>query len=315
MALLAPAAAAGLLPDGAFTANAAGSTGAAFLREPFGARSVAMGGASAAGASGAEALFQNPAALGRFESGAPQEVALGYDALLEGAYQGGAAYARPLGENAALGAGLVYASQSPQTNYTAQGDSNGTFTPLDAALGIGGAVRSGAFAFGGDIKGVRSSLSDKSGTTAAVDLGLTGRHVTDLGEGPLDVGAAVSNFGPPLKLGSVADPLPLRIRAGALWHAAANFDAALDVVFPVDQDPYAAFGVEMRFPAALVGSTKAWSAALRAGYDQNRARSVDGFAGASFGAGLDMSALRLDFAFLPLGALGSSTRITLAFRF
>jgi hypothetical protein len=274
-----------------------------------------MGGATAAGATGAEALFQNPGALGRFEPNNPQEVAVGYDSLIEGAYQGNAAYARPLGENAALGAGLVYASQSPQTNYTAQGDASGTFTPLDMAVGMGGAYRAGAFSFGGGLKAIRSSLSDKSGTTAAVDLGFTGSHVTDLGEGPLDVGACVTNFGPPLKLGSVADSLPMRIRAGGLWHASPNFDAALDIVLPVDQDPYASFGVEMRFPASMAGSVKPWSAALRAGYNQNSARSVDGFAGATFGAGLDMSALRLDFAFLPLGALGSSMRVTLGFRF
>lgn len=274
-----------------------------------------MGDAVAAGASGAESLFQNPAGLGRFESESPQEAALGYDSLVETAYQGAAAYARPLGADGALGAGLVYASQSPQSAYNAQGDSAGTFTPLDFAAGAGYARRIGAFSVGGGFKAVRSSLSDKSGTTAAVDLGFTGKHLTDLGDGPLDVGAAVSNLGPPLKLGSTADPLPLRARAGALWHAAPNVDAALDVVFPVDQDPYAAFGLEARFPAAMVGSTRPWAAALRAGYDQNRARNVDGFAGVSFGGGLDLSSLRVDYAWVALGSLGSANRITLAFRF
>lgn len=274
-----------------------------------------MGGAQAASASGAEALFQNPAALARFERESPAEAAFGYDALLEGAYQGAAIYARPLGADAAWGAGTVYASQSPQTNYTARGDSNGTFTPLDLAFGGGAAVRAGSFAFGGGLKAIRSSLADRSAMSAAVDLGATGRHLADLGEGPIDVGVAINNFGPPLKLGSNADPLPMRSRLGGLWHASPTFDAALDIVFPVDQDPYAAFGVEARFPASIVGSIKPWSAALRAGYDQNRARSVDGFAGASFGAGLDMSALRTDFAYLPLGSLGSSFRITFAARF
>ncbi len=274
-----------------------------------------MGGAFAAGATGAEALLQNPAGLGRFEPQNPSEVALGYDSLIEGAYKGSASYARSVGVNAALGAGLVYASQSPQAAYTAQGDSSGSFAPFDAAFGVGAAVRAGAFSFGGGFKAIRSSLGERSGTTVAVDLGFVGRHVADLGEGPLDVGAVVSNLGPPLKVGSAADPLPMRARAGGVWHASERSDAALDIVFPVDQDPYAAFGFEERFPAAMVGSSKAWSALLRAGYDQNRARDVDGFAGASFGVGLDTPALRLDFAFLPLGALGSSTRVALAFRF
>lgn len=313
--MCAPRASAGLLPDGAFSSKAAGTTSAAFLRDPFGARAAAMGDAVAAGAAGAEALFQNPAALGRFEPESRPEVALGYDALVETAYQGAAAYARPLGADGALAAGLVYASQSPQTYYTAQGDSNGTFAPLDLAFGAGCARRIGAFAVGGGVKAIRSSLADRSGTTAAVDLGFTGRHVGDLGDGPVDVGVAASNLGPPLKLGSTADPLPLRARAGALWHASPNLDAALDLVFPVDQDPYAALGLEARFPAAMIGSTRPWVAALRAGYDQNRARSVDGFAGATFGAGLDLSSLRLDYAYVALGTLGSANRITLAVRF
>ncbi|MBI3564511.1 MAG: PorV/PorQ family protein [Elusimicrobia bacterium] len=315
LVLLAGPSSAGILPDGAFTAKAAGATGAAFLREPFGARAAAMGGASAACATGAEALFQNPAALTRFDGESPSEAAFGYDALLEGAYQGAAAYARPLGADAAWGAGMVYASQSPQTSYTGTGDSNGTFTPLDLAFGGGAAVRAGSFAFGGGLKAIRSSLADRSAMTAAADFGATGKHLVDLGEGPVDFGVALTNFGPPLKLGSNADPLPMRARAGGLWHASPTFDAALDLVFPVDQDPYASVGVESRFPASMVGSTKPWYAALRAGYDQNRSRSVDGFSGASFGAGLDMSALRLDFAFLPLGSLGSSVRVTFAARF
>jgi hypothetical protein len=304
-----------MLPTGAFSANAAGTTGASFLHNTFGARAAAMGGAVAAGAEGAESLFQNPAALSRFEAESPSEVAVGYDALVETAYQGAAAYARPLGRDGALGAGVVYASQSPQTAYSAAGDGAGSFTPLDVAAGAGYARRVGPVGVGAGLKIIRSSLSDRSGTTAALDLGALARHVSDLGEGPLDVGGAVSNLGPPLKLGSTADSLPLNVRVGALWHASPNFSVALDLVAPVDQDPYAAFGVEARFPAAMVGSSRPWVASLRGGYNQNAGRNVDGFAGVSFGGGLDFAALRLDYAWMALGGLSMANRITLAFRF
>ena len=315
MAFLSPAASAGFLPTGAFSSNAAGTTGASFLNDSFGARAAAMGGTVAAGAQGAEALFQNPAALARLEPESPSEVAVGYDALLETAYQGAAAYARPLGQNGALGAGFVYASQASQTTYNNTGDASGNFTPLDIAAGVGYARRIGPVALGAGLKLIRSSLADQSGTSAAVDLGVTAKHVTDIGDGPLDVGGAVTNLGPPLKLGSSADPLPLNVRSGAVWHASPNFDAALDIVFPVDQDPYVAFGVEARLPAAMVGSTRPWVASLRGGYNQNSGRTVDGFAGATFGGGLDISALRVDYAWIAMGALGMANRITIAFRF
>ena len=65
----------------------------------------------------------------------------------------------------------------------------------------------------------------------------------------------------------------------------------------------------------MIGSAKLWVVSLRGGYDQNRTRGVDGFAGFSAGAGFDFSALRLDYAWLPFGDLGSVNRITIAFRF
>lgn len=274
-----------------------------------------MGGVQAASARGAEALFQNPAALGRFEPESPSEVAAGYAALLETAYQGSAAYARPLGRDGALGVGLIHVSQSAQTGYNALGDESGRFTPLDLAAGAAYAHRLGAFMLGAGLKLIRSSLSDRSGMTAAADFGVLSPHAADLGEGTLDVGIAVSNLGPPLKLGETSDPLPLRPRAAALWHVTPVFDAALDAVFPVDADPYAQIGVEARLPAAALGSSKPWSAAVRAGYDQNRARGLDGLAGMSAGLGFDFAALRVDYAWAPMGDLGTTNRITLAFRF
>jgi hypothetical protein len=274
-----------------------------------------MGGAVAAGAEGAEALFQNPAALARFEPESPSELALGYDVLLETAYQGSAAYALPAGRDGVAAAGLVYASQSPQTAYSAAGDASTSFTPLDIALGAGYARRLGPLDVGAGLKAVRSTLSDRSGTTAAVDLGMVARHAADLGEGPLDLGAAVVNLGPPLKVGSSADPLPLNVRAGGVWHASPTFAIALDLVAPVDQDPYAALGAEARFPAAMIGSTRPWTASLRGGYNQNSGRGLGDFGGVSFGGGLDFAALRVDYAWMALGGLGSTNRVTLAFRF
>ncbi|UPT72870.1 MAG: PorV/PorQ family protein [Elusimicrobiota bacterium] len=173
---------------------------------------------SAAGASGAEAAFLNPASLARFTPESPSEAALEYAALLESAYSGSAAYARPLGAAGAFGAGLVYASQGAQTRYSPVGDATGKFTPSDLALAGWYARRlGGTFAVGGGFKLIRSSLDDRSGTTAALDFGLTAKHVADLGDGELDVGASLSNIGPPLKLGSESDPLPARLRGGAVW--------------------------------------------------------------------------------------------------
>lgn len=275
-----------------------------------------MGGVSAAAGAGAEAVFLNPATLARVAAEAPSEVAVGYDALLESAYTGSVAYARPHGRDAAFAAGLLYASQGAQTAYSAVGDATGRFTPSDLALGAWYARRLiGPLSLAGGLKIIRSSIDDRSGTTAAADFGLLARHVAELGDGPLDAGFSIQDVGPPLKLGGASDPLPARIRAGALWRVSPTFDAALDVNLPVDQDPFASLGVEARLPASRVGSTKPWVVAVRGGYDQNRTRGVDGFTGFSAGAGFDFTSLRLDYAWIPFGDLGTVNRITVAFRF
>lgn len=275
-----------------------------------------MGGVSVAAGAGAEAVFLNPASLARISAETPSEVALGYDALLESSYSGSVAYARPVGRDGAFAAGLLYASQGAQTAYNSFGDSTGKFTPTDLALGAWYARRLlGPVSLGGGLKIIRSQLDDRSGMTAAVDFGLLAKHIAEIGDGPFDAGFSVQNIGPPLKLGSASDPLPVRIRAGGLWHVSPTFDAGLDVNLPVDQDPYASLGVEARLPASRVGSTKPWVISIRSGYDQNRTRGLAGFTGISAGAGFDFSALRLDYAWVPFGDLGSVNRITVAFRF
>jgi hypothetical protein len=275
-----------------------------------------MGNVSAAAGTGAEAVFLNPASLARVEAEAPSEAALGYDALLESAYAGSAAYARPMGRDGAFAAGLVYASQGKQTAYNAVGDASGSFTPSDLALGAWYARRLlGPLSLGGGVKIIRSSLDDRSATTAALDFGLLAKHVADFGDSPIDLGASITNVGPPMKLGGTSDPLPARVRAGAQWRLSPSFDAGLDINLPVDQDPFVTLGVEGRIPASAVGSKKPWIIALRGGYDQSRTRGVEGFTGFSAGAGFDFSALRFDYAWIPFGDLGSVNRISIAFRF
>lgn len=267
-----------------------------------------MGGAAAASAQGAEALFWNPAGIGRLEPESPADLALGYSNLLETTYAGSAAYARPA-NGGVVGAGLVYFSQSSLTSYNAVGDPNGTFTPVDLAVCFAYARRVNKVLLGGGLKAIRSSISDASAATAAVDLGLQALHVTNVGDGAVDIGAALSNLGPPLRLGSVASALPMTLRAGFLWHTSPTFNSAIDVVLPVDSDPYAVLGVETVLKQA------SWKGSLRMGYNQGRSRGIKGLTGLTAGAGLDLNRFRIDYAWVPFGDLGAANRIAIALRF
>lgn len=301
------------MPDAPFASGAAGTTAAAFLKLPSGARPQALAGAVAASALGAEALFWNPAALAAMDPSGPSEVTVGYNALLEGTYSGAGAYAQPT-KNGAFAAGFTHFGQSAQTRYNGRGDDVGSFAPNDQAFVFGYGHRFEPVSVGGALELIRSSVGDASGVTAAVDLGIQARHVAVAGDGPIDVGASILHLGPPLRVGAAA-PLPLSIRAGALWHVTSFLAPAFDVVMPVDQDPYIAFGVEGRIPVGGGKRGEDRAAFIRAGYNQNQGRDVDGtLVGMTAGAGLDLGKFRFDYAWVPFGDLGTTNRISLAFR-
>lgn len=298
-----------VFPSGPFSDKSAGTTSAAFLKLPNGARYEALGGAGTALVEGADSLFWNPAGLGRFDAETPSDLSVSYSRLLEDSYTGAIAYAHPRVGPGSLAVGVVYFSQSSLTSYSTVGDATGSFTPNDQAFSVGYGLTSGAVRAGGAVKLVRQSLADQSGATAAVDLGVQADRVADLGDGPLDVGAAISNLGPPLKLGSEASPLPFSVRGGGVWRASPNFNALLDVILPVDDAPFVVVGAEafMKQPG--------WTGFLRLGFSQQRTRGVDGFSGFTAGGGLDLKSFRLDYAWVPYGDLGMTNRITMAFRF
>ena len=297
-----------MFPESPFSEKAIGTTGAQFLKIPQGARHEAMGGTAAASAEGAEALFWNPAGLAGLEPESPASLALSYGALLESTYAGAASYARPAGAGA-WALGLVYFSQSAMTSYSAVGDPTGEFSPYDIALGGGYARKLGPVRVGAGLKLIRSEIAGESGTAGAVDLGIQAMHVSDVGEGPLDVGASISNLGPGLKVGEESSALPTHLRLGALWHTSPVLNSAVDLNFPVDEDPYISVGVEGFYKQPK------WKGSVRLGYNQSHGRGVDGLSGVTGGVGLDLGRLRFDYAWVPFGDLGTSNRITLAFRF
>jgi hypothetical protein len=256
-------------------------------------------------------MFWNPAGLAVLEEHGLSDVSAAYNMLLETSYAGSIAYGRPLGGGrGALGASLVYFSQSALQGYDAKGDPTSSFTPSDLAFGLGygrvvGPVRAGA-----GLKFIRSELAGASGTTFAVDLGVQAERVTEMGEGPLDVGASLVNLGPPLKLGGASDPLPFKVQLGTLWHINPRLNGMLDGHLPVDDDPYASFGLEFRQVFA-----EDFRASLRGGYNVRNERGVDGLAGMSAGFGVELLRGRIDYAWVPFGDLGMTHRITLGFKF
>ncbi|HVE13787.1 MAG TPA: PorV/PorQ family protein, partial [Elusimicrobiota bacterium] len=300
-----------VFPESPFSDAAAGTTGATFLKIPSGARAQAMGGAGAAAIEGSEALFWNPAGLAGWDKSSLNELSASYSALLETSHASALAFAHPLAEDrGTLGASLLYFSQSEIQGFTTTGDPDGSFAPRDMALSLGYARSGERFSAGGAVRVLRSELAGASGSSFAADFGIRARGVTDIGEGPLDLALCAQNFGPPIKLGGVSAPLPFVARGGSLWRVSPRLNGLLDLVLPVDESPYVALGGE--FHGAIGDSLKG---ALRAGYNMHNAHKVDGFAGVTAGFGLEVARVRVDYAWVPLGDLGTTHRITIAGRF
>lgn len=308
--LLAQPVRAGLFPSSPFSEKAAGTTAAAFLKNPPSARFNALGDACSAGIDGSEALFWNPAGMASLEEGLRSDLTAGYNALLETAYHSSVGFARPFSGLGVFGVGLLYASQSSQQGYTPVGDPSDKFTPNDLAFVFGYAKKLQSLRAGAGLKIVRSQISDVSGTTFALDLGMQYMGAVDTTEGPIDLGAGIENLGPAMSIGSGSDPLPFRLQMGARWHVSERISGVLDGVLPVDQDPSVGLGVEGRFP---LGEKIAGS--LRAGYNIARTRGVDGLTGLTAGMGFEWDRLRLDYAWVPYGDLGSTNRVSFGYSF
>ncbi|MDE2292889.1 MAG: PorV/PorQ family protein, partial [Elusimicrobia bacterium] len=230
---------ASFFPSSPFSDAAAGTTGAAFLKIPAGARLLALGGSAAASSRGADALFWNPAGAARLAGGGRSEASFSYNALLASSYGGAAAYARPLsGGDSVVGGAFVYHSAGTLQGYDRLGNSDGSLTAYDLAAEAAYARRVDTMGFGAAAKLIRSDVAGASGTSFAVDLGVTADRVSDIGDGPVDLGAAVQNLGPAIQVGGVASPLPFQLLVGSCWHMNPQLDFMLDGHLPADAAPY-----------------------------------------------------------------------------
>ncbi|MBI5242106.1 MAG: PorV/PorQ family protein [Elusimicrobia bacterium] len=304
-----------VFPDGPFSDKAAGATGAAFLKLPAGARIPSFGGSYAAAADNAEAMFWNPAGLSRLEGAGRPEAAVGYLSLLETMYSGSLAYAHPLAnQRGVVGASFLYFSQSPMQGYDPRGDPTSRFTPNDLAHSVGYGTLLGPVRLGGAVKFIRSAIDDACGSTFALDFGIQADRVTDIGGGPLDLGLSVQNFGPPIKLGSMSDPLPFKMAIGGLWRIVevkrTKLSGLVDAHMPVDADPYFSLGAEF-----IQSFDEGFSVQVRSGYNMRNARGLDELAGVAAGLGMDLRRVRLDYAWVPFGELGTTHRVALGYRF
>jgi hypothetical protein len=286
-------------------AAAADPAGFAFLEVPAGARASALGGAYASLARGAEAVYWNPAGL---EGTHGVELDATHVELFQGLRDDQFALAGRLwGGGVAASVRAQYSEAIPERD--AIGNLIGTFGShdLEFALGYGRSVGAG-LTLGANAKVVRERIANAAASTYAFDLGAGWAP----GPAGLRLGLAAQNLGPAARFtidGTKGEPVPLpaAFQPGVSYVVALSptlaIGGALEGRFTRGRSGIGLAGLELSAPAA--------GAALRIGWRAN-----DSASSLSLGAGYAVSAMRLDYAFVPFNDdLGDTHRFSLAARF
>ena len=286
---------------GAGPALAAGSAGADpfnFLFLDANARAVSMGGAYTALATDANALLYNPAGLARIGR---NEATFMHNSYVAGIFQEYGAYASPLG----WGVNFNYLNSGNVANTTISnpdGTGLGSTGLTDMAFGAGyGHKIGGSLSLGAEMKYIRESIAEISGSGVALDFGAM--YALPPVQG-LTLGAAIQNVGPTVKYQSAKENLPLNIRGGAAYSfdaGGAKNAASFDVSKERTSSPVVAFGVETILAKVLP---------IRLGFTTNNSA---GF-GLTTGVGFIHDGLAFDYAFVPFGDLGNAHRISMSYR-
>lgn len=284
-------------PAGAATA---GAEGADFLRLPAGARPAALGGAYDALADDPYAPAYNPAGLGHARAAGVSATYLSY---LQSASYDSLSAAVPLrGRDGArtghgLGASIQYFSPGSVAGTDALGNSTGRFDGhyLSAELAYGRAVTR-RLALGLGAKLVTAKIASASGSAYAGDLG-----AMFLASDRVSLSAVAANLGGALKFLESSDPLPRQYRAGAAVKALPSLLLAAQGLYE-EGGPGLSAGAEWSALAPLV---------VRGGYQTTTARGLGAEAGVSLGIGLRWKRIGFDYAWQPMGGLGTTSFFSL----
>ena len=291
-------------------ATYSGTAGYSFLNLPIGARATAMGQAFGSVPNDVQGLAYNPASLATM---AASQLSFQHMAYIEDVTQESILFGHA-GRQEALSWGVssnyLRVANITRTLATlpSTGDGyteTGTFSTYDMALGLSAAgpvtedLKAGA-----TVKVIHESLADASSSAGAVDLGIVYR-LND--EHSWNLGAAVQNAGFASRFADAAVKLPTSLRAGLSGQPFAQWLLSTDYVKRVDTNGEFDVGAEVT-PRRFLS--------MRLGYRYALTRQdLGGLSEFSVGIGLRFKRMSFDYAFIPLGDLGMTHRISVNFRF
>jgi hypothetical protein len=271
------------------------------VEEAGAARAVALGGAYVGIAEGSASLPWNPAGLAGLSA---PELALHHNSTVVGSFQETAVLGLPLGPGNALGASVNFEDSGSIEGRDASGNQVGDYDARAYGASVGWGVRAPAdLALGAAVKLNRQDLGGTGATALAVDLGALWAPWRSL-----TFGAAYTDLGPNVAGYQLGQGLSLG--ASTYWMKGTDLQwlLALSGEAHTGADNSIHLGVESLIHHCL---------ALRAGYTFNvpDPAASDGLLGWSFGGGIQLARLDLDYAWVPLGEAGNIQRVSLTYAF
>jgi len=290
----------------------AGTTAASFLQENLNARLVGMAGAFSATAEGSEGILTNPAGVARQSL---PELNASYGAFQDGSHQTHLLYARPFpfsrGRNISVGGALNYFTAGKIDVF----DSNGTLTvskDAEKSYAVALCFSAEVFSFlslGVTPKYIRSNfLNQYLVSSFAADFGIMmfpiQRH-----KDRLVLGAALQNLGNQVQYSNALIDIPRTFSFGLAaipWED----DSLGSLLMTVQGEQVLRDKLTYRLGGEYsFGRKRARAFFLRGG---TQVHSGEDF---SIGVGAREKRLSLDYAFVSVGDLDRTHRLTLIFRF
>jgi hypothetical protein len=309
-ALLAGAAAPALANEDPryFAKTAAGTTTADFLNLPVGARAAGMGGAYSAIAEEASAIYWNPAGLVQIPKLSAVFMRAQYVEDISYQY---AAYAHRLSYDSVIAGSVLMTDIGSITRTDVSGNNLGAFTPRDQVVTLSYSKAILEFSdkdidvsVGVSAKYIRSKILESAHSYAG-DIGIMTYNFGDI---PYRLAVTATNMGGGLKYADESNPLPLTLKLGGALNPFRNMLVSADVVFPKQNKPNMLLGVEL-----ATAPNELTRLCVRGGL--NAQQMSDGLTGFTMGLGATLHFFSLDYAFVPMGELGTTHRISLTFDF
>lgn len=298
------------------------SGGGVDLLLPTGARSIGMGQAVAAAATGADALWWNPALI----VGAGRQVGMNIGKLLAISTDAGASVIIPFRRAFTVGLGVRYIDEGQEdATFFDPNAPTGTFDISTVVVAASFAAPFGdRFAAGFTAKVLRVNFACTGACNTNAPGGTPSTQALDLGaqyyvfkDSSLSVGATVRDAGFRLQINDApqADPLPTRFEAGVLYRP--RF-----AQLPADQRVLAAADIVTRTsgggaPGFRIGGEWSWQERVEArlGYLVNGPIAAQ--SGATIGAGFAAGKWQIDVAQLLIdsGGLGGGPPTFISLRY